>query len=67
MKLKNCSLRIEICSDWLYARILSATNRGINPLATVFAVGFSRQSCMGGGFAGTMISRRGAEFFLRWL
>ena len=34
MKLKNCSLRIEICSDWLYARILRATNRGINPLAT---------------------------------
>jgi hypothetical protein len=71
MKLKNCSLRIGICSDWLYARILravlcgrwlcghcylaqrrrgaeffddgftpglSTTNRGINPLATVFAV-----------------------------
>ena len=28
----------EFFGDWLYARTLKATNRGINPLATVFAV-----------------------------
>jgi len=30
-------------------------------VATGFTPGFSEQFCMGGGFAGTMISRRGAE------
>ena len=40
---------------------LNATNRGINPLATVCAVELSGQSCVGGGSAGTVISRRGAE------
>ena len=30
-------------------------------VATGFTPGFSGQSCVGGGFAGTVISRRGAE------
>ena len=65
MKLKNCSLRVEICSDWLYARTQCHESRdqparyGIRS-RILKAVLYGRWLC---GHCYLAQRRRGAEFF----